>query len=386
MITNVHEFVNNAFSQATGISELILTETLDNIVDVGKDMLNRLDGDYDSYTRALLNQVGRTIIKSPEYERLYPDLYVTSTEYGSAIRKINILLPSAVENPSKNLEDKKSYNQDTFLSPNVKEKYYNKRVTFEIDFSIPDNQVKESFSSQSQLTAFINGIYNSVQTAIKCRVDELSQRCVNAMIARTVKSSYADVSDLSGVGDLKSVNLLKKYNTFFNKDLSVNNCLYDIDFLKFSASQIKLTCERMRTLSTRFNVSGIETSTSNVNRKVILHSDYTSNYNTYLRSNTFNDSYLNLPEHSTIPFWQFSGKNFDFADTSNIKINIDNAEINVSGIIGVAFDKNCCMASLQDFRTPTHYNAKAEFTNYFSKFDGMYLNDLNENFVVFFIK
>ena len=36
-------------------------------------------------------------------------------------------------------------------------------------------------------------------------------------------------------------------------------------------------------------------------------------------------------------------------------------------------------------RVTTQYNAKAEFTNYFYKRDARYFNDMNENFVVFFV-
>ena len=38
-----------------------------------------------------------------------------------------------------------------------------------------------------------------------------------------------------------------------------------------------------------------------------------------------------------------------------------------------------------DRRVTTNYNAKAEFYNNYYKFDCGYFNDLNENFIVFFI-
>ena len=38
-----------------------------------------------------------------------------------------------------------------------------------------------------------------------------------------------------------------------------------------------------------------------------------------------------------------------------------------------------------DRRVTTNYNAKGEFFNNYYKFDAGYFNDLNENFVVFYI-
>ena len=50
------------------------------------------------------------------------------------------------------------------------------------------------------------------------------------------------------------------------------------------------------------------------------------------------------------------------------------------------FDVNAVGVANLDRRVTSHYNAKAEFyTNYY-KADAGYYNDLNENFVVFFIE
>ena len=60
-------------------------------------------------------------------------------------------------------------------------------------------------------------------------------------------------------------------------------------------------------------------------------------------------------------------------------------EVEASGILGVMFDVNAVGVANLDRRVTSHYNAKAEFyTNYY-KADAGYYNDLNENFLVFFV-
>ena len=60
-------------------------------------------------------------------------------------------------------------------------------------------------------------------------------------------------------------------------------------------------------------------------------------------------------------------------------------EVDVSGVLGVMFDRDALGVTNLDRRVTTNYNAKAEFFNNYYKFDAGYFNDTNENFVVFFI-
>ena len=63
----------------------------------------------------------------------------------------------------------------------------------------------------------------------------------------------------------------------------------------------------------------------------------------------------------------------------------DNHEITLGGVIGVMFDRDSLGVCNTDRRVTTNYNAKAEFYNNYYKFDAGFFNDLNENFVVFFV-
>ena len=93
-----------------------------------------------------------------------------------------------------------------------------------------------------------------------------------------------------------------------------------------------------------------------------------------------------MPNAETVASWQGSGQDYSFAHTSAINIKTaSGTDVNISGVLGVMFDRDSLGVCNTDKRVTTNYNAKAEFFNNWYKFDASYFNDTNENFVVFFV-
>ena len=94
-----------------------------------------------------------------------------------------------------------------------------------------------------------------------------------------------------------------------------------------------------------------------------------------------------LPQAETVPFWQGSGKNYDFANNGLIQVKESGGkDVEITGVLGVMFDRDALGVCNLDRRVTTNYNAKAEFFNNYYKFDAGYFNDTNENFVIFFVE
>ena len=105
-----------------------------------------------------------------------------------------------------------------------------------------------------------------------------------------------------------------------------------------------------------------------------------------MQSDTFHNEFSKLPEAETVPYWQGTGTGYSFADTSKISVkNAENDTVTITGVLCCMFDRYACGVTNFDKRTTTHYNSKAEFQNFWYKQDAGYFNDLNENFVVFFV-
>lgn len=383
-VSQIYEIMNTTVQEVTGKEDLVL-EDLSNIVDVGNEVLG-VDG-VDNYVKSLVNHIGKVIFKNKVYKGNVPSVLMDAWEFGSILQKIDADLPQATENESWNLTDGESYNQDIFYQPKVSAKFYNSKVTFEIPVSFTERQVKESFSSRTQLNGFISMIFNSVENAMTLKIDSLVMKALNNMTAETL------IDDLMGdteidmtVSGVKALNLLKLYNDKYDTSLTKDKAYTDADFIRYSSYIINLYKDRLSKISTLFNVGERERFTSSEDLSIVLLSDFASATNVFLSSDVYNKDLVSLPKYETVPFWQGSGLGYDFEDVSKIHVKTASDEVvEVDGIVGVLFDRNAVGVANLDRRVTTNYNAKAEFYTNFYKLDAGYYNDLNENFIVLFI-
>lgn len=384
-VEQIYSLMNTVTGEILGKGDIV-KEDLSNVVDVGTEIFNQ--SSVDNYVKSLVNHIGKVIFVNRPYAGNAPSVLMDGWEFGSVLEKIQADIPEAVENQSWELTDKQEYKQDIFYKPSVSAKFFNKRVTFEVAMSFTDRQVKESFSSAEQLNGFLSMLYNSVEKSMSIKIDSLIMRTINNMIAETIKSDYAgSLTDLTQKSGVKAVNLLYLYNHKYNKTLTAEQAITDADFIRFASYTISLYKDRLSKISTLFNVGKKERFTAGEYLHTILLSDFVSACGVFLQSNTFNKEMVALPNAERVPYWQGSGTDYSFAKTSDINVTCASGEdIAVSGVIGVMFDRDSLGVSNLNRRVTTNYNAKAEFYNNYYKFDAGYFNDLNENFVVFFME
>lgn len=383
-ITQLHELVNTVTQEILG-KETVVQEDLSNVVDIGKEIINT--DNVDNYVKKLVNHIGKVVFKNRLYSGGAPSVLMDSWEYGSILEKVSADLPNATENSSYNLQNGVDYSPDIFYQPSVSAQFFNSKITFEIPLSFTERQVKESFSNANQLNGFISMLTTSVENAMTVKLDGLIMRTINNMIGETLKADLEKegVLDLTGTG-VKAVNLLKLYNDEYAKTLTKDKALSDSEFIRYATYIIGLYSDRMSKISTLFNIGGKERFTSGEYLNTVLLSDFEKASNVFLKADLQNENMVTLPKHETVPYWQSSGLTYSFDDVSSINVKTSTgAEINASGILGVMFDREAIGVANLDRRVTTNYNPKAEFYTNFYKFDAGYYNDLNENFVVFFI-
>lgn len=387
-MNQVATFTNTVVQEVLG-STAVVQEDLTNVVDIGNEIFNA--DAFDVYVKTLINHIGKVVFVNRPYSGSAPSVLMDGWEYGSILEKISSEMPVATENPSWELTDGKSYDPNIFKQPKASAKFFNKRTTFEIDRSITERQVKQSFSSGQQLNAFISMLQNETEKSLTVRMDSLIMRTINNMIVETVKADYADPSDLTKASGVKAVNLLYLYNQRFTKTLTAEQAITDPEFIRYAAFQIGLYSDRMTRMSTLFNIGKKQRFTPYDLQHTIYLSEFIRAADVYLQSDTFHDIYTKMKAGETVPYWQGSGSDYNFTSTSKINAIPSSNEssgktpIAVNGVLAVIFDRDALGVSNLDRRVTTQYNAKAEFTNYFYKHDAGYFNDLNENFVVFFV-
>ena len=400
-VTQLYTLINNVTKEILG-DTAVVNEDLSNVVDIGKAVFDATS--VDNYVKKLVNHIGKVVFQNRAYAGGVPSVLMDAWEFGSVLQKVSMALPEATENESWKLVDGQEYKQDVFTAPKVEAKFYNSKVTFEIPMSFTELQVKESFSSREQLNGFVSMITTGVENSMTVKLDALIMRAINNMTGETLVAGIGsgaagaktlDFSKTSG----RAINLLKLYNdqAAASDKATVANALTNYKFIKFATYTMGIVADRMSKISKLFNVGGKERFTPADMRRCVLLSDFSKAAVTYLQADIQSPDMVALPAHDAVPYWQGSGNDYALSSIGIIDVKTasgENVKVPAEGagagkknaaILGVMFDRDAVGVANLDRRTTTAYNAKAEFYNNWYKMDAGYYNDLNENFVVFFI-
>lgn len=379
-VKQVYEFVNDATKEMLGESE-VLNEDLSNIVDIGDKIING-DKAIEKFTNKLNDRIGRVIFVDRAYKGTAPSVLMDGWEYGSIMEKISGGMPEAKENQSWELVDGQSYDPNVFYQPKAEAKFYNSKVTLEVDQSYTEMQVKSAFTSATQMNAFLSMLKNEVEKSLTVKTDALIQRTVNNMIAMTINAAGP-----------RCVKLLTMYNAAYAGELAApltdDKSIHDPNFIRYASYIMGLYPKRLQNISTIFNIGAKPRFTSPDKLHTILLDEFVSAAGVFLESDTFHKELVSLPTSETVAYWQGTGTDFTYANNSLIDVTIKSADnangkaIKQGGVLGMMFDRDALGVACVDRRVKTNYNPKAEFFTNFHKFDAMYFNDANENAIVF---
>ena len=381
-VKQIYQIVNDSLIETLGRDDLI-TEDLQGIVDAGNEIFNA--NAFDRFVRSLINHIGKVVFVNRPYSGSAPSVLMDDWRYGSILEKIGSRLPTATENESWNLTDGASYDPNVFHKPDVYVKFFNKMTTFQIERSVQEKSLYQSFSSATQLNGFLSMLLNEVEKGMTVAFDNLIMRTINNMMAETFYDMNSG-GTYTGAGNTRCVNLLYRFNTQYSKSLTAGQAILDPEFIRYAAYQMALQIDRLTRMSTLFNIGRMERFTPKDFQHVVMLSEFRAAADVFLQSNTFHDEYTKLINAETVPFWQGSGTDFAFSDTGAIKVTTsENHSVNPTGILCTIFDRDALGVNGYNSRVDTHWNEPAEFTNYWYKRDARYFNDFNENMVVFYV-
>ena len=381
-VEQIYNILNTITEEKLGES-IVIAEDLSNIVEIG-DAIENVMG-LDNYVRKLVDHIGRVIFVDRVYTGRAPSVVRDGWEYGSIMEKVAVsILPEATENETWELQNGQSYDPNIFTAPEVNAKFYNDRITFEIPISFTEEQVKSSFSSVTQLNAFMSMIRTAVQNSMTVKTDALVMRTINNAIGETLFDDFSG-GVYTGASGVKAVNLLYLYNTEKSENLTAKEFIHTPEAIRYAVNIFKNYIDRLAVMSTLFNTGAMPRFTPLDRLHVVMLSEFKNAADVFLQSGTFNEQYTALPNAESVVYWQGSGTSYDFDDTSNIKIKTASGhDINASGVLAVMFDRDALGVSNLDTHVTTNYNPKAEFFNEWTKCTMGLWNDGNENVVVFY--
>ncbi|MBO7713757.1 MAG: hypothetical protein J6S85_09325 [Methanobrevibacter sp.] len=376
-VTQIADIVNQTTLEITGKEDLASSD-LNKVVEIGSEVIDN-DKTLDHYTNSLIDRIGKVVFVNRPYTGSTPSVMMDSWEYGAILEKIQYEgLPEAEDNDSWNLVDGQSYDPNVFHKPTVSAKFYSERRTFDIEMSFARRQIKTAFTSGAQIQAFFAMIETAISNGMTVKMDSLVQF--------TLANAIATIYSNKLTHPIQYYDLVTAYRTATgDSTVTPENAMVKPEFTRWASMTIKRVIARMRRLNTLFNTGEKYRHTPKDRLHLILHSDFTAAAEAYLYGDTYHNEFVKLPQAEEVPFWQGSGKSFNWSDTSKIIVTPTGGDspVTVNNIVGIAFDRDALGVSNLDRRVTTNWNPKAEFTNNWYKFDAGYFNDFNENIVVF---
>ena len=363
----------------------VVTEDLSNIVDIGKAISGFLGSDvnnYESFTQKLIDQVGKVKFWDRNYRSQAPNILKDSWEYGSILQKVRCELPEAADNESWSL---KAHNTagtypDPFVItlPDFSTKFFNKMVTYEIPITITEIQLKEALRSAQDYMRLVSMIEN--------RIDMKKTLCNDGLIMTTI-TNLAGQKITSGKN---IVDVLELWNTVGGGSSdSKADAVKNPEFWRFVSMTLTKYKKYLAGASQLYNDSGYVTFTPAEKLKFVMLTEYAAALKAYLYSTTYHDEYVRLDGFEEVGYWQGSGTADD--DRFIIDVQVENktnsAKVDeaIADVLAIMFDEEAAVVCNENDRVTTAYNPRGEYFNSFVKWDARYLNDIDENVVVFTI-
>ena len=389
-IKDASSIVNELYLEMTGTSDISQLDSM-SIVDIGKKLASFTTADI--IYQKLSDKVGRIIVRNKKFKAKFMNLYRDGWEYGSIMEQAKIKPYTASTDLSRKPVSSFDYSSDlnTLELGDVIVSYYNKFDTFRIKYSKPNDQLWGAFNSWEDMTRFLSAIEVEVSNAVEKRLQGLAKTAINNMIAQTIHKDFPTPSSegYNANSYSRSINVLKLYNTAYGTSLTPQNCRQNADFLKFFVKTVLNTKDRLTDISTLFNVAGEDTFTREEDINTIVLSTVANDVKVNMQSDVYHKELVELPNYETVPYWQASGLAYDESVISEVNCKIESgdttADVEISGVLAVMFDKNAVGITCEKKKTTTNYIANVDCTNFYEVYEAQYFNQLGENFVVFYV-
>lgn len=378
-VNQIYQLINSINRQMWGEDALTVTD-LSGIISLGKQ-LQLGDDDADKFLGALVDRIGRTVVRTLDLELDFPQFFKDSFEFGSMLQKITVNPFSATENSDWNVGAQNF--SPTFADvykPSIDVKYFKGSTTWAYRVTIPSDMFFTAFTSAESMNTFIDAIMNALTDSMVMSINNMSRLALDNLVAEKVKNS-------NGV-----INLLKLYNEGTSSDLDVEGALRSKEFLRFASMTIRNYIDYMREPSKLYNVGGMLRATSRDNMHCIMLTDFVSAMESYLYSDSFNYGFVKLPLFNKVNHWQGSGQSVGFENNSTIKIIPSSEEgednpttITQSGIVCVLADRQSIGVGINKRRVGKFVNDIDDYVNTKTSATIQWLLDLSENAVIFVI-
>ncbi len=376
--------LTEAVEQFTGktVGDLDLTGFIANKGDLG------IIGSVDQLTKSLINVMMKKWYMDTAYRSGYNSpFFVDESEYGAITEVISITVPDA--QPSSTWTDITSgvtqLGLYTIYLPTVDVAVYGKTNSWQIPIAIQEDQLKTAFDNEAELREFIAHIFLCIDNALVAHMEALDAANRNSFIAS--KIAYANSVGATGI---HKVNLVQEYVNFAGLEstgMTVKEYYNNEDALVNGAMTLTDFAERIGYQSKSYNTMGYSKRFTPDERKVLQLLgifDKALRYN--MRSKTFHEDLVKIPNYSTVPYWQSEEK----ANAGTIDVSIDVAgtktEIVAENVVGLLCDRWAIVHTIKGRQVAAKVFEPEHLVQYYNQFQDCYYNNLGMNGIVFVLE
>lgn len=386
----IADILNATYGELIG-EDSVFTEDLSNVVELGKTITSTstFGDDFDRYTRSLVDHVGKVIFRENQLGLSHLPIYKDSWEFGSIAEKVRVDYPDVQDDYSFDLNNYTGDDVFELVIPKASAKFFNNSTTFQIKVSLPTRQAKSAFNSAREMSQFISLIENTIKQRLAISLLTLEYRTLSNLIAEKFKASNSACL----------IDLLALYKTETG-DTSMTKAkfLQSEECLRFANLKIGMMRDLINKPSKLYAEGDYVNVSAPSEQTLVVLTDYDRALGSYLYSVNRHNEFIKLENYSVVPYWQAGGQDDSYASRSSINVipasegsyNGDPEDdtrtpVTQSDILAVLFDYRACAVTCEHQEVTSIQVPDARMTNYWFFADANYINDTDENVIVFYL-
>ena len=379
--------VNELWNQYTGQKD-VATVDLQTAIDNGS--ATNILTEKEQFTKALVARLTKNWFEDSSYRSQYKDVFFEdSSQFGAIMQSISVEVPEVKESHAwKDFTpvagEPATAGVYKLYLPVVDSKYYGKSISWELPICITNEQYDMAFTSNSELTSFVNYILMCVDNAIITHLEAMNEANRNSFIAN--KFVAQESAEVEGI---HVVNLVEEYQKSQSTpaNMTAKAFLNNSDALRFSSERLKNDMLFLQKMTTLYNTAGKKRFIPKDRLVFQLLGAFKNRYDRVALTDAFNKEFDELPLHELVPYWQGTGKKTDWDDISKIDVKVaDNKTVSKSGIVAFLCDKWAIMHTIKKHRVAATYFDPEALTQYYNQFRDQYMNNLTMNAVVYVVQ
>lgn len=392
----IGEVLNDVFADVLGQAEITVAEDLSNFVEVGKTITGSVDftDKVDNYVKSLIDRVGKVVFRENKVSVSHLPIYKDSWEYGSICEKIRVEAPET-QKIDYTFDLAHYTGEDVFkpVLPTASAKFFNNSTTFTLKITLPKRQLKSAFTSASEISRFISLIENSIKQKLAIDLLALEYRTEANLVVEKFK--YGNGHSLVNLyaewlrDDPQAAAIAATFN-------SCKDCITNPFFLRYANMRIGMYRDFIKKPSVLYADSNgaFYNTTADSQQTMLLITDFDKALDTYLYSMNRHNDFVKLSGYSSVPYWMSGGESDSYDKRSTINaIPASDGDtpvgerkpILINNIIGILHDERASAVMCEHKDTESINVPDARAINYWYFADANYVNDTEENVIVFYI-